>query len=449
MKGTIFTWLLVAFGTVASIPRPAVGLFLYIAFSLLRPQWMWGWAQGIFSVSMIVGVAMLVGWVLHGFGSWRFGRGRAMVVAALFFLGWSGVSTLQAINMSVSAAMLVEFLKIVLPFLVGVTMLKTEKDVRTLLWVIVAVQGFVGYEMNSLYFSGTNVPFDIGFGGMDNNSFGISLVTTFGLSVVLGLAAKTWRAKAVAAVCAAFILHTILLTFSRGAFVGLIAVGVVAIVIMPKRPKYIGAVVGVAMLAAWLTGPELSARYGTTFAEQRDASAESRLELWQDCLTVVASRPLLGVGPRNFPLISSEFGWPAGKEAHSVWFQTAAEIGVPGVSALILFYALTVARLWPLARRRDSAKMSETAMMATGIILSIIGYVVSAQFVSLQGLEVPVYVAMAGVVLLKSQSAPAGRNEAARPADASSVRPAAGRGITASLDVAALKQGRQDRRSSG
>jgi hypothetical protein len=112
---------------------------------------------------------------------------------------------------------------------------------------------------------------------------------------------------------------------------------------------------------------------------------------------------MFGVGPLNFPVVSSEFGWPEGKQAHSVWFQTAAEIGAPGILALILFYALTAGKLWPIARKKRPGVSQSTATLATAIILSISGYVVSAQFVSLEGLEVPVYVAMAGAVLLMSR----------------------------------------------
>ena len=40
-------------------------------------------------------------------------------------------------------------------------------------------------------------------------------------------------------------------------------------------------------------------------------------------------------------------------------------------------------------------------MFATGIVLSIVGFGVSSQFVSLRGLEPPFYLAMIGAVLIK------------------------------------------------
>jgi putative inorganic carbon (HCO3(-)) transporter len=413
MKGLLFTYLVVFTGALIAFRKPVYGLLIYVGLSVLRPDAMWGWAGDLQSQSRIVGIPILVGWAFQGFGSWQFGRARAIVVTVLLYFIWLLLSSMQAIDQAVAWHAVVEFSKTLLPFLVGVTLIKTGKEARLLLWVIVATQGYVCLDMNRTYLEqGYNRAFAEGFGGMDNNSFAISVLTTIGAAFALAMSAKTYTAKAIATGAMLLMLHTILLTFSRGAFVGLLAVAVAAIVLMPKRPKYFGAIIVVALIAFRLTGPELSARLGTTFAprEERDGSAESRLDLWKDTLSVVGDEPFLGVGPLNWPLVASRFGWPEGKEAHSVWMQTAAELGVPGVTFLILFYVLAVKRLWPIARARDNTDPQEK-VFAMGLILSLIGFVVSAQFVSLQGLEMPFYITMISAILIKSrtlrESAPA------------------------------------------
>jgi O-antigen ligase len=155
-----------------------------------------------------------------------------------------------------------------------------------------------------------------------------------------------------------------------------------------------------------LTGPELSARLATTFAprEERDGSAESRFDLWKDCFTVIGREPILGVGPRNWGQVADEFGWPKGKEAHSLWVQTAAEVGVPGFLLFFLFYTLTIKRLWPIARGRSPGVDKSTALFAAGLILGLVGFAVSAQFVTVEGLEPPYWMTMIGAILLKSRS---------------------------------------------
>jgi O-antigen ligase len=333
---------------------------------------------------------------------------------------WAAISATQAVDREVAYNEMMPMLKYVVPFLIGVTLLNTEQLSRGMFWVIVGCQGWVGLEMNQTYLmKGYNVAGD-GFGGMDNNCFGVALVSTIGPAVALALGAKKWYEKAFAIAAVLLILHTTLLTFSRGALVGLALVGLTAFIIMPKRPKHIGALVLIVLIAARLTGPQLMARYATIAVEEedRDASAESRLDLWKDCLKVMWQNPVFGVGPGNFRVVAADLGWSPGKQAHSTWMQTAAENGAPGVALLLCFFLLTLVKVWPLARQKQTEENRYQVVMASGIVMCLVGFIVTGQFVSLGGLEIPYYVAMIGVILLKTQpaSAPAVAEAAPRPA---------------------------------
>ena len=41
---------------------PLIGLFVYVGFAVLRPQFIWGWAGDFGGISLYVGVATLIGW---------------------------------------------------------------------------------------------------------------------------------------------------------------------------------------------------------------------------------------------------------------------------------------------------------------------------------------------------------------------------------------------------
>jgi O-antigen ligase len=150
-------------------------------------------------------------------------------------------------------------------------------------------------------------------------------------------------------------------------------------------------------------------------SEERDGSAESRLDLWRDCIKLAMENPMFGIGPGNFPVVAASLGYTAGKQAHSVWMQQLAETGFPGVLALVLVFSLSVVKLWPLASQRLTDENRSQVAVASGLIMSIVGFGVAGQFVSLGGLEIPYYSAMIGVVLLK-------QHRAIHPAPAS-VRP--------------------------
>jgi putative inorganic carbon (HCO3(-)) transporter len=405
MKGLILTYLIAVFGTIGALRYPLIGLYVFAGFAVLRPQFIFGFAGDIAQISLVVAIALIIGWALKGFGSWRMGRARPVFVAFLVFVTWFVLSAFRAIDTVSSYGAVQALAKLVLPFLAGATLLKDEKDARPLLWTIVLAQGYVGFEMNLNYlFKGFNEAAE-GFGGMDNNFFGASLVCVIGPALMLALTSKTWWSRCLATVAGVLILHTILLTFSRGAMLGLVAVVIAVVVIMPKRPKYIAAVLVVVLLAARLVGPQLASRYGTIFVEEegRDASSETRLDLWRDCLKVIAAYPVFGVGPWNWSVVAESYGWPPGKSAHSVWMETAAEIGLPGAVSLIAFFGLAAVRLWPIARARQTDANRSESGIAAGVVLSIVGFVVAGQFVSAKDLEAPYFITLAGIPLLKNR----------------------------------------------
>jgi probable O-glycosylation ligase (exosortase A-associated) len=406
VKGLVLIYLITFLGSIAALRKPIIGLFVYVGFAVLRPQFIWGFAGDFSGISLYVGAATLIGWIFSGFGSRKLGPGRSIVIALVVSTIWAVLSCTQAVDRDAAYATLTPMMKFVVPFLIGVTLIDTEQRSRQLLWIIVLAMGYVGFEMNLEYLRGFNIAGE-GFGGMDNNCFGVALVTTIGPAIALVVGAKGWIERGLAAAAVALILHTTLLTFSRGAMVGLLSVGVTAFIIMPKRPKYLLTLAVVGLIAFRFTGPQLMARYATTVADEdsRDGSAESRLQLWADCLKVTMENPVFGVGPSNFPIVAASLGWTRGKEAHSVWMQQAAETGFPGVLSLLLFFGIAVVKLWPIARMKLTDENRGQVIVAMGLIMSIVGFAVAGQFVSLAGLEIPYYTTMIGVVLLRQRAA--------------------------------------------
>jgi O-antigen ligase len=406
MKGLILTYLIAAVGSIGALRYPLIGLYVFAGFAILRPQTLFGFAGDIKYISLVVGGALLLGWAFKGFGSWRMGRAKPVLTAFLLFFTWFVLSACQALDKTGSFLAVQDYAKLALPFLAGITLMQDEKDARPLLWTIVLAQGYVGFEMNLSYlFKGYNFAQE-GFGGMDNNFFGVSLVTVMGPALMLTLTSKTWYARALAGASTVLILHTTLLTFSRGAMLGLLAVILTAAVMLPKRPKYVGAMLLTVLLAGRLVGPQLAARYSSVFVseEERDGSSESRLDLWRDCLKVVAAQPVFGIGPWNWAFVAESYGWTANKSAHSVWMETAAEVGIPGVTFLLLFFGLAAARLWPIAREKLTEANRSEVGIAAGIVLSIAGFAVAGQFVSVRALEVPYFVTLAGMPLLRNRA---------------------------------------------
>jgi O-antigen ligase len=157
-----------------------------------------------------------------------------------------------------------------------------------------------------------------------------------------------------------------------------------------------------------LSGQEVRQRFTSVFAdkEERDKSAESRLDLWQANFKVMMQHPLFGIGPHQWPVVAEEYGFEKGKEGHSLWFQTGAELGIPGLVALLAFYLIVIVRLWPYHGEGSAVPDPFYRDCARMVISALIGFAVSAQFVSITFLEIPYYVVLLGAGALKLLSTP-------------------------------------------
>jgi probable O-glycosylation ligase (exosortase A-associated) len=403
MKGLIFTYALTYGGAVAALLNPFVGLLIYICFAIIKPESMWYWAVPEGNYSRIIAIALLAGWAGRGFGDWRLGRATPIVLSLIGYLLWMALSAALAPEQSVAWTFVEEQSKIVLPFVVGMTVIQSVAQLRMLAWVIVASHGYIGFEMNLSYYEEFNRVYLIGFGGMDNNSIAIALVASTGLAFFLGLHEKNWWLRILALVCSLLMLHTVLFSFSRGGMLALVLTGCLSFWLVPKRPLYVLIFVLVVAAGYRLAGKEVQERFATSMVDRSelDESADSRLRLWADAWDVMQKHPLFGLGPRHWPLEAASYGWKPGKEVHSLWMQLGAEIGFVGLGFLCAFYGLTVLRLWRLARNKVPAPDPWISYLAQGVIASLFGFAVSAQFVSLYGLEVPFYITLIGAGALK------------------------------------------------
>ena len=405
MKGLLLTYLLAYGGAVASLYRPVIGLFIYVLFSLARPQMLFGWAGDLTGMSFVVALGMLAGWALHGFGNWSLGRAKPLVALLLAYFGWFCLAAAFAPDQSVAWASVQERAKVVLAFLVGVTTLDSPILIRRFAWLLVIAQGYVAAEMNWSYvIDGYNRAINEGLLG-DNNSFAISMAAGVGPALFLAFAEKRWTLKAVALVCAALILHTVILTFSRGGILAVMMTGAVVLFVMPKRPSYLLAMVLAVALGARMMGPQVASRFMTTFAEEndRDRSAQSRFDLWRDCLTLMQRSPIVGIGPSHWPLVAVEFGWTRQKQGHSLWMQLGAEAGVPTLMFLLGFYCLAALQAFRLARKHRGSESGDLGMY---VFSGLVGFIIAAQFVSIEGLEDPYFIVLVLAATLRLQSLP-------------------------------------------
>ncbi len=408
MKGLLFTYVVTYGGAIAALVEPFIGLLVYICLGILKPDAMWPWSVPQANFSRIIAIALLAGWALRGFRGWDLGRGKAVIMALTCYLVWTIVSAVRAPDQVLAWGFVESLAKIAVPIVVGITTIDSMRKLKLLVWVILLSQAYPAFELNMTYLGGYNQLKEEGFAGFDNNSYAISLVTCSGLAFFLFLHSERWWQKAIAAASAAFMVHAVLFSFSRGGMLGLIALALTIFAVMPKGWKECLGFLMAVVIGLALAGPEVSARFGTSFADKEHRGDGSRVELWAACWDTMLKYPVFGVGPDHMPLRVDQYGFRRGKEAHTLWLQIGAELGFPGVLLLMSYYGICIVRLWPIARGKTPVSDPWLAYLARMVIVSLCGFAVSAQFVSLELLETPYYIALAGagVLMLSDRSLP-------------------------------------------
>jgi probable O-glycosylation ligase (exosortase A-associated) len=403
MKGLIFVYAVTYGGSLVALIRPYIGLLIYVGFSICKPEYAWSDIEPGNYLNRTVAIAFLIGWALQGFGGFQVGRAWPIVLAITGYFLWSCLSALQAFNQDVAWPYVEDLLKIVLPFVVGVTLINSVAQLKQLAWVIVISAGYVALHEHEQYYTWGLQETD--------NSIAHAMVVGTGVAFFLALYSEKWWQKLAAFLALMLMVHTVFFHMSRGAMLGLLVTGAFSFLVMEKKPRHYVALVIALLIALRLAGPSVQERFWTMFAskENRDWSAESRFELWSAMWGVARENPAFGVGPNHWQLIAHEHGFNRGKDGHGLWAQLSAELGLPGVALLLATYCLVMFQLWPLCRQRGDTSDPWFGHVARMVMASVLGYMAESMFGSFKHLEIQFYVAMlgAGAIKLYYQQRPA------------------------------------------
>jgi O-antigen ligase len=231
---------------------------------------------------------------------------------------------------------------------------------------------------------------DVGMPGAHaSNPLGSVLVSFLPFAAPFLLTSPMWL-RCLLAINCALSLNVLLLTASRGAFLGAITSVIVLFVFAPRELRKRIAILGAlgAFAAYLLLGdPRILARFWTTFAsaEQRDNSAASRLVYWQAGLQQIADHPF-GAGGDGFKRVyGSQYLRRLGESfdvraVHNGYINETCEWGMQGVLLRLaalgtpVVFCFSVARpLWLNGRRF----LSTTAI---SIASAMAGYLITCMF---------------------------------------------------------------------
>lgn len=413
MKQLILMIALTLAGTVGAVViSPFLGVAVYYLFAVLRPQALWQWSlpPGV-AWSYYVALATILAALGRLLSGPRQAASRSEIrsgwhaghVALLGFGFWVGVSYLMAFNTTYAFPHFIEYAKIFIMFAAAALLLHTIKQLWTLLIMAALALGYIAYEVNFEYLaSGYLGIYTRGHGGLDNNGAGLALAMGIPLCFFLWEGTESrWRWLYLTLI--PVLLHAVLLTYSRGAMVSLLATLPLVWLRSGRRRQLNWAILGLLLLLPFLAGENIRQRFFTVSEYDQDRSAQSRLESWGAAFEIARDHPIFGVGVRNADLFSHQYGADRkGRSIHNQYLQIAADMGFVGLGLYLTALGTTWWRLREVrraCRQRSDAAARRVLALAGGIECALAVFCVGGTFLSLDVFELPYLLLLLGAQL--------------------------------------------------
>lgn len=402
------------------------GLFAFIAFVYFRPYetfslpWLSDGAQ-------ILAILTLMAFIPAQLGAEGNLTARPREVnLALLLLACAVLSIPLAISPAEAFEHLQDFAKVILIFVVMVNVVRTERRLRLLIVlalatsVVLSVAALNDYRAGRLAVGGVRVKGLIG-GLFDNpNDLALHLVTMAPLAVCLMFGRRGPLKKVVYGLAALLAVAGVVVTFSRGGFLGLVVAAGVLGWKLARRNRPLVFVLGAFALAAFvLAAPsEYGGRLSSIFGGDATGSSSARQELFWRSVIVALRYPAFGVGLGNFHFKSIHE-----QVSHNSYTQVAAEMGLAAMLVYCLFVFTPLRRLARIEREALSVRGRERFYyLAVGLQASLWGFAVSSFFASVAHLWYVYFLVGYAVCLRRLYAAEAGETEA--PAAAEGAPPA-------------------------
>ena len=280
-------------------------------------------------------------------------------------------------------------IKTIVIFVVIVNVVRTELRLKLLLWLVLGVSVYLSINAIIDYQAGN---FAVAYGDImriggkigglfgNSNDLALHLVTMIPIAVTLGLGGRNPIKKLVYFGVTALMVAGIVVTFSRGGFIGLVAATFVLVRRLGKKNRVAttSALVFAVILFVAMAPGAFSSRLSTIFNSAADLSGSSsqRTEVLKRSVWVALRYPLFGVGIGNFRQKS-----PRNLETHNAYTQVAAEMGLAAAVIYVMFL------VHPLRRMRLVEKESyehpdrrRFYYLSVGLQASLIGFMFSSFF---------------------------------------------------------------------
>lgn len=282
-------------------------------------------------------------------------------------------------------------IKTIVVFIVFVNVVRTEWRLKLLLLLVLAVSIYLSvnaindyrlglFQVGEIWSHDARIAGRIKGLFENSNDLAMHLVTMIPIAVGLAFSKGGLFRKLVYMGGAAIMTAAVIVTFSRGGFIGLVAVVLLLVRRLGRKNKTLttGALVFAVIMFLAMAPGAYSGRLSTIFSSSSDltGSSSQRTEVLKQSVRVALRYPLFGVGIGCFPHKS-----PRNLVTHNAYTQVASEMGIAAMVVYILFLVHPLKRLRLIENESyEHSDRSKFYYLSIGLQASLVGFMVSSFF---------------------------------------------------------------------
>jgi probable O-glycosylation ligase (exosortase A-associated) len=366
-----------------------LGIGLYLAVEYLQPGSRLSFIAAVRPAFLVSG-ALVVAWVLNIMRkrvplviNWQVkSYGVICILAA--------ISAFNAISVGMVALKLLSLVKTLLVFWIMFSVITNLERLQRLAWLYVVLHVILAVVGLALFATAGERRFgDVGSGFLgDENDSAMALLIMIPYMYFLWPHARNHLGRFALAVGMIAATLTVLYSFSRGAFLGFVAM-VVYMWWKSSHKLRSGLLLAAVVLGAFAIMPqEYWDRIESMQGYATEGSAQGRLDAWKGGIRMMLDSPLFGCGIGNFSRTYGEqyntisARWTA---AHSMYIEYIAQLGVPGLIFIVSMIFLTL-RTFRKVRRIGRRFRTDEFRLLTAIMrgaeCGFIAYLVTTIFLN-------------------------------------------------------------------
>jgi probable O-glycosylation ligase (exosortase A-associated) len=386
--------------------RPYIGLYIWAWLGYMNPHRLtWGFAYD-FAFVQLVAIVTIIG--IFFSREEKHVPWSTTIFMWLTFIGWMTLTTIFSLDPDGAYEEWIRVIKIQTMIAVTLLLINSPSRVKGLIWVIVISIGFYGIKGGI---------FTLLSGGQyrvwgppesfieGNNEIALALVIVLPLMRYLQtITANIWIKIGFLAAMALSV-ASILSSYSRGAFLALIAMAI-ALLLKSKQKLVIGVILIVLGLGAiYMMPTQWHNRIETIETYEKDSSAMGRLNAWLFAINLTKDYPVMGGGFQTFRKDLFEKYAPVPEDfhdSHSIYFEVLAEQGYVGMLIFLIIGFLVIKNCqYIVSKTKDNYELKWATDLAAMVQVSLVGYAIGGAFLGLAYFDLP-YHLIAVIVITRN-----------------------------------------------